>query len=978
MPVTTRHVLRARLTDVVATNRVTVVEAGAGFGKSALAAECGTALPSVAVIARLEAQDSDVELFVSRLRRAFRLAGMTDLADVIEGPPAIDNLLAGLATTMDPVLLVLDDVHAADGDAVSAVIVDLAESLPDPHRMLILGRNLAGAAQKLRYAHAVTTLSATELAFRSDELQEVLGVDDARCDDVMRATGGWPAAVVLAARRLARDATLETISQPENAVVELLRLVMSDLSPEDQVAVVQVALLPLLSPNTIGSVTNDAGLWDRLISAGMPFTPTRDEFVELPGPVRDHLVVGQLLEPRFARRAADVYLELGQVRAALDVLTLAGDSTAAARVVADYARRATPSLEFAEIAGVVDGLPDAAIAEHPRALLVFARLAGRADRFVHRFAALTRLEALLAIGPANRRLTDELNIEIAHDLLRLYRSEEAAERVEGMAERLTAEEVHTRAQLLAIQGRYACRCGDYEEGARLLHDATQLALQLGERDLAAASTYAAATESFYEAGRLEEALELTEQSLALSTSVAHRLGRMNLIADLATEVGRYEEAELALQDQLTLATRHRSERWMAYVPWGHARIASQTGDAVRTQRAIAEVERHHGEAWFNDSMRAFFASDAADLLARVGDADAARQQIATALELFGDTHPFPMIDAMIEARLGDPHVASEKFAALPENRDMREAWRILLFRAFAAFRSGEPAGSSLAADAFDRAEADGLMTALMAKESVVAQQLAGLAAEGGSLAARAFLSGELPSTITLLGSFELRRGGVLVALPPGKPTQAVKLVAAAGGRVTLDELVDALWPESDVETGRRGVRNLLNRLKPAAPDLLQRDGNDLVLSRSATVDVDQFETDAQSALAARPGDPNRTTFARTALARYRGELLPSDRYEPWASLPRERALRRFSELIDVLIAEAEASNEIDEAVRLCERAIEVDPYDDARYLRAARLLVASGRFAHAHAVIGRATAMLHELGLEPSGELQRLADSLAK
>lgn len=978
MPVTTRHVLRSRLTDVIAASRVTVVEAGAGFGKSALAAECAEQLPFIGVTARLEARDVDVELFVSRLRRAFRLAGLSDLAAVTEGPGAIDNVLAGLADYDEPVLLVLDDAHTADGDAVSSVIVDLAASLPDPHRMLILGRNLTGAAQKLRYAHGVVALTATEMAFLPDELQAVLGGNDEQSEDVMRATGGWPAAVVLAARRIERNEALGTISQPENAVVELLRLVLGDLSAEDQAVAVQVAFLPLLSANTIRSVADDDGLWDRLVSAGMPFTPTRDEFVELPGPVRDHLVIGQTLEPRFARRASEVYLELGEVRAALDVLTLAGDSAAAARVVADFARRATPSLEFAEIATVVDGLPDAAVAEHPRALLVFARLAGRADRFVHRFAALTRLEALLAEGPTNRRLIDELNIEIAHDLLRLYRSEEAAERVEGIAERLEPDEVHTRAQLLAIQGRYACRCGDYNEGARLLNDATQLALQLGDRDLAAASTYSAATESFYEAGRLEDALELTKQSLALSTSVAHRLGRMNLIADLATEVGRYEEAEVALQDQLALATRHRSERWMAYVPWGHARIASQTGDMERTRRSITEVERHHGETWFNDSMRAVFAADAADLLARVGDIDAARQQIAISLGLYEDTHPFPMIDAMIEARLGDPAVAAEKFATMPANRDLREAWRILLLRAFAAFRRDDPAAAGLAAEAFDRAQAEGLMNALTAKEWAIAQQLVVLATEAGSVAARSLVSGDLPCTITLLGAFELRRGGVLVALPSGKPIQAVKLVAASGGRVTLDELVDALWPESDIETGRRGVRNLLNRLKPAAPDLLRRDGNDLVLSRSATVDVDQFENEAQSALAAKPGDPNRSTFARAALARYRGELLPSDRYEPWASLPRERALRRFSELIDVLIAEAEASNEIDEAVRLCERAIEVDPYDDARYLRAARLLVNSGRLAHAQAVTGRATAMLHELGLEPTGDLRKLTDSLTK
>lgn len=981
-----RHVLRQRLTDVVRDNRVTVVEAGAGFGKSALAAECAEQLPVVGVIARLDARDNDVELFVARLRRAFRLAGLSDLATAMDAAPAdaIDNMLAELVATAEPVLLMLDDVHDAASDSVSSAILDLASSLPEPHKLLILGRNLTGVAKKLRYAHGATTLSATELAFAPDELRAVLArygeSDEERSDDVMRATGGWPAAVVLAARRLAtRTGTTEALaglSTPPNAVVELVALVMGDLTTEDQSTAEQLAFLRPLSPQIASAVTDDPALWDRLVSAGLPFGPTHDEFVELPGPVRDHLIERATLEPAFARRAATVYCELGEVRAALEILTLAGDSTAAAQVISEYERRAVPPLVFAEIAGIVDGLPPQAVAEHPRVLLVYARLAGPTDRVVQRFAALTRFEELLATGPPNRRLADELSIEVAEDLLRLYRSDEAAERVAGIAERLTSDEQHTRARLLMIQGRYAARCSDIAEAVRLLHDAAQLALQLGDRRLASACMYSSATEALYYAGRIEEALELTKQSLVLTEIALHRLARLNLVADLATELGRYEEAEAALRDQLALATRHRSERWTAYVAWGYARIASQLGDAARTRRSIAEVESHVGEAWFDEGMQAVFAADAGDLLARVGEGDAARRHIDAALAQFEHVHPMPMTDAMIEARVGDPAVAAQKFATMPWNRDRREAWRILLFRAFAAFRAGDATAGELAAEAFDRAEADGLMAALVAKEADVASQIVGLAASAGSVAAQSFTGGALPWTVTLLGDFEVRRSGTTVTLPPGKPTQAVKLVAAAGGRVTLDEIVDALWPDSDLEAGRRGVRNLLNRLKATAPDLLQRDGNDLVLNPSATVDLDEFERDARAALGAPPGDPSRTSFARAALALYRGEMLPSDRYESWATMPRERALRRFSEVIDLLIAEAETAGEIDDAVRLCERAIEVDPYDDTRYVRAARLLVARGRAAQARAVVSRATAMLQELGLGPTADLQGLAKSL--
>ena len=72
-----------------------------------------------------------------------------------------------------------------------------------------------------------------------------------------------------------------------------------------------------------------------------------------------------------------------------------------------------------------------------------------------------------------------------------------------------------------------------------------------------------------------------------------------------------------------------------------------------------------------------------------------------------------------------------------------------------------------------------------------------------------------------------------------------------------------------------------------------------------------------------------------------------------------------------------ARGEIDEAVRLCEQAIEVDVYEERRYVRAARLLSDHGRRTHARAVVGRAAAVLSDLGLEPSGELRDLTKLLA-
>ena len=115
---------------------------------------------------------------------------------------------------------------------------------------------------------------------------------------------------------------------------------------------------------------------------------------------------------------------------------------------------------------------------------------------------------------------------------------------------------------------------------------------------------------------------------------------------------------------------------------------------------------------------------------------------------------------------------------------------------------------------------------------------------------------------------------------------------------------------------------------------------------------------------------------RSATDRYRGDLLPGDRYEPWAAEPRERLRLRYLELLDLLAAQAEASGEADEAARLVQRAIGSEPYDEERYLRLAALFAEQGRSGSARAALRRAREMLAELDIAPSAEFAATERSL--
>ena len=199
------HVSRPRLTTRLGEQPLGIVWAGGGWGKSALAAEYRDGLGIAAVEARLDAGDGAPDRLVGRLRRALWRAGRSDaLAAVTEAMAdpreAVEVLADALGAAEEPLLLIVDDVHHADAGA-AALLGRLAADLPGHHRLLLLGR---GAPAGLPEPPDAVALDTADLASTPSEVVDLgahqggleLAPDEA--DGLLRATGGWAAAVVLA------------------------------------------------------------------------------------------------------------------------------------------------------------------------------------------------------------------------------------------------------------------------------------------------------------------------------------------------------------------------------------------------------------------------------------------------------------------------------------------------------------------------------------------------------------------------------------------------------------------------------------------------------------------------------------------------------------------------------------------------------------------------------------------------------------
>ena len=800
------------------------------------------------------------------------------------------------------------------------------------------------------------------------------------------ATDGWTAAAVLAVARAKRTGEpLRRIAgaaggRADRAVVAILEEALTSLHSGQRAALAQLARLPFLDEEMVEELAGE-GFFARCLEAGLPLTETSTGWWELPGPVRDHLATLAAVDPEALRRAAGAYERRGELSVALQLLLDAGDELAAAGLLEGAPPAVLDAMDVLELQSFVAALGRDAVAAHPLVLLHLARSLNAATLMSARHEALKRAEEL-ATGARSPVLDRAIDCEQVKDSVRDGQFDEAARRATALIESAPPAEALTRAGAFAALGRALVWRFDPEgkrDEASLsaadghLATAMRLYRELGMRAAAGVLVLYRAMWIELARGRPLAALERLREGLELAVDRPRTWALLLLHrGEVELELGRFDECDATLAEAQRLAELYDDEVLLAYSFWGKSLTASHRGDAEGVIGLVRLVEQHPADWWPYAS--AEFLANSAESFARVGETALAAEYLARAKEDPQDSgHLIAMAEAVLLARSGDPELAEQRLLEVPRRGvDPREYWRMTLFRSLAAFRRGDERAGSLAARAFEEAARSGLGHLPLTKERNATEQVLGLAVETGQPAAVALEHALVPTAVRLLGSFALTSGGRPVSLSPGQGTRLLQLLAASG-RLAADEAMEVLWPEAEPEAARNRLRTVLNRLRAEAGGVVVRSGDLLELRPDVSVDLAAFEADARRALALGPGEPTLSvSLARTAIARYRGEVLPEVPYEDWAIRARERARLTMLRLLDLCADVATARGDLDEMRRVVETTIELAPYDDDRYLRAASILLEQGRRGAALAVVRRARSSLAEIGLEPPSHLLRL------
>jgi LuxR family maltose regulon positive regulatory protein len=167
---------RQRLADVLDTGvrrAVTVITAGPGWGKTALALSWATARSVSGPLAWLtcESRHNDPAVFWSDLFVALRGDG-GGRPEPGDDPDPRRRLITGLSR---PTVLILDDLHVVTDPRTLNGLAGILRSMPEQLSLVLIGRTEPGVPlHLLRAAGELTEIGAAELAFRVDEAAQLL------------------------------------------------------------------------------------------------------------------------------------------------------------------------------------------------------------------------------------------------------------------------------------------------------------------------------------------------------------------------------------------------------------------------------------------------------------------------------------------------------------------------------------------------------------------------------------------------------------------------------------------------------------------------------------------------------------------------------------------------------------------------------------------------------------------------------------
>ena len=507
----TRTLSRPRVLSVLSEafhNRLTILQAGAGYGKSTALAELAEMYPPVAWY-QITEDDNDALVFLLHLCHATQraLPAMVGLpiplleswggsrsplpiANVVD---QYLNVLSG--NLMDPLLLVLDDVHMVTETAEIAHLLDRLIGLAPPHLHVLLSTRPLVKLPNLSRWHThgdVLILDQSLLAFTAGEIQTLFArqyqyeLTGEEAEMLFSATEGWAIALQLIwqSLRSSASATVEDALARQAAsldsLFDILTLEVFDRQPQD----IQGFLKVSSSLRDMTAESCDA-LRDSHDSASMLAFLRRQELFVLDsgeGSLRYHHIFHNFLRQQMPQeqrrhlhlRAGEYYRSRHDMEGLLYHLLQAGDTEGVASLLDTYGSILLNSGRLDTLAGYLNSIQPEILREHPALLSLLGDLARMRSRFQEALGWYQQAETIWRgrgqQEGTGRALRGQASVYL--DTVNPSRAEELLQQALRMSDGI--EDYQSRARLYELLAENKLNCGQLEEAECLSRQAESL------------------------------------------------------------------------------------------------------------------------------------------------------------------------------------------------------------------------------------------------------------------------------------------------------------------------------------------------------------------------------------------------------------------------------------------------------------------------------------------------------------------------
>src|SRR3954447_4332763 len=415
------------------TKRVTVISAPPGSGKTSLLrawADRSTNAGRVA-FASVDRDQQDAQPFWSGVLAAIRTTApaidpQTEPAATaaFDGDQPVERVLSELAEQVEPVVLIIDDLHELRSADALAQLADLLAILPRSARVILSSRRDPPIRlHRLRLADEVAEIRAGDLRFTERETAELLAASGISLSHegaaaLHQRTEGWAAGLRLAVIALSGHPDPEhfvaEFSGGDRAVGEYLMAEMLERQPSEvQRMLLRTSLVDRVNGELADLLAGHSGSEQMLLELedANAFVVSLDAQRTW---FRYHQLLADFLRLELRRTSADELGDLhrraarwfadhGDVVEAVRQMLAAGDWPDAARLVADHSFRWVLDGQAGTIRAVLQAFPEGASVDHPDLALAHAAAELNQGRLEEAAAQLALAESHVASAPPARR-----------------------------------------------------------------------------------------------------------------------------------------------------------------------------------------------------------------------------------------------------------------------------------------------------------------------------------------------------------------------------------------------------------------------------------------------------------------------------------------------------------------------------------------------------------------------------------------------